>query len=56
MQQGESLAYVRDQLGHHSIEGTMDIYGYRVPGGNKTAVNRLDDAPKRNQGATIARG
>jgi len=26
----------------------VDIYGHLVPGGNKRAVERLDDAPKRN--------
>lgn len=41
--QGESLAYVRDQLGHHSIQITVDTYGHLVAGGNRAAVNRLDD-------------
>lgn len=43
--QGESLAYVRDQLGHHSIQITVDTYGHLVPGGNRAAVNKLDDTP-----------
>lgn len=43
--QGESLAYVRDQLGHHSIQVTVDIYGHLVPGSNRDAVDKLDDAP-----------
>jgi integrase len=43
IQAGESLAYVRDQLGHHSISVTVDIYGHLTPGGNKAAVDRLDD-------------
>ena len=43
IQVGESLAYVRDQLGHHSIEVTVDIYGHLAPEGNKAAVDRLDD-------------
>jgi len=38
----ESLAYVRDQLGHHSIQITVDLYGHLVPGENREAVNRLD--------------
>jgi integrase len=50
--QGESLAYIRDQLGHHSMQVTVDIYGHLVPGGNKAAVDRLDDAPQRNLSAT----
>lgn len=43
IQQGESLAYVKDQMGHHSIQVTVDIYGHLVPGGNKAAVDRLDE-------------
>ena len=43
IQAGESLAYVRDQLGHHSIKVTVDVYGHLAPEGNKAAVDRLDD-------------
>jgi len=43
IQAGESLAYVKDQLGHHSIKVTVDIYGHLCPEGNKAAVDRLDD-------------
>jgi hypothetical protein len=43
IQQGESLAYVRDQMGHASIQITVDTYGHMVPGGNRAAVDRLDD-------------
>jgi hypothetical protein len=28
----ESLAYIRDQPGHHSIKLTVDICGHLVPG------------------------
>jgi integrase len=56
MQAGESPVYFRDQLGHHSIEVTVDIYGHLAAGGNKTAVDRLDDsdlsATIRNPDAT----
>jgi integrase len=52
IQAGESLAYIRDQLGHHSIKVTVDIYGHLAPEGNKEAVDRLDDnAPIRTPGA-----
>ena len=37
--------YVRDQMGHRSIQVTVDIDGHAVPGGNRAAVDRLDDAP-----------
>jgi len=43
IQQGESLAYIKDQLGHSSIQITVDTYGHLVPGGNRQAVDRLDD-------------
>jgi hypothetical protein len=49
-QNGESLAYVRDQLGHSSIQVTVDIYGHLVPGANRAAVDRLDAAPTRIRG------
>ena len=46
LQQGESLAYVKDQMGHSSIQVTLDIYGHLVPGGNRAAVDKLDaDVP-----------
>src|SRR5262249_10834061 len=50
--QGENLAYVKDQMGHHSIRVTVDTYGHLAPGGNKAAVDRLDDATTRNPDAT----
>jgi integrase len=43
IQNVESLAYVKDQLGHHSIQLTVDTYGHLVPGANRQAVDRLDD-------------
>jgi integrase len=49
--QGESLAYVRDQLGHHSISLTVDTYGHLLPGSNRQAVDRLDDGPGGPAGA-----
>src|SRR5437016_2333004 len=41
IQNGESLAYVKEQSGHSSIRMTVDIYGHLVPGPNQQAVNRL---------------
>ena len=51
LQNGESLTYVKEQMGHSSINVTVDIYGHLVPGGNRQAVDGLDDA-----GLTLARG
>ncbi len=48
----ESLAYVRDQLGHHSIQITVDLYGHLIPGENRQAVNRLDASMAMAQDAT----
>ena len=53
IQQGESLAYLKEQLGHHSIQMTVDIYGHLVPGSNRQAVDRLDDPPSPPPPATI---
>ncbi len=39
--QGESLTYVKDQLGHASISMTVDVYGHLVPGANRAAMDRL---------------
>jgi integrase len=55
IQAGESLAYVKEQLGHHSITITVDVYGHLIPGTNKAAVDRLDDVTGRNLGATDIR-
>ena len=34
---------MKEQMGHSSINVTVDIYGHLVPGSNSQAVNRLDD-------------
>lgn len=38
------IVYVKEQMGHASIQTTVDIYGHLVPGSNRNEVNRLDDA------------
>jgi integrase len=54
LQNGESIVYVKDQLGHGSISITVDTYGHLVPGANRQAVDRLDDnfsgTYKKNEG------
>src|SRR6266550_9344102 len=54
IEQGESLAYIRDQLGHSSIKVTVDTYGHLVPGGNRQAVDKLDERVKVNEGKEAA--
>jgi hypothetical protein len=42
LQQGVSPAYVQRQLGHASIQMTVDTYEKWLPMGNKAAVDALD--------------
>jgi integrase len=53
IQNGEGLAYVRDQLGHSSIQVTVDTYGHLVPGANRAAADSAGRCtctqPRRNQ-------
>ena len=45
LQQGESIVYVKEQLGHASIAITVDTYGHLIPGANRAAMDKLDDTP-----------
>mgnify|MGYP001195923714 CR=1 FL=1 len=45
---GISPVYVKEQLGHHSIQMTVDRYGHLIPSSNRDAVNQLDQ-PTQNQ-------
>ena len=47
LQHGESPVYVKEQMGHSSIQVTVDLYGHLIPGGNKQAVDRLDNHVER---------
>jgi integrase len=42
LSQGESPVYVKEQLGHQSIQITVDVYGHLIPSSNREAVNRLE--------------
>jgi len=42
-QQRESPVYVKEQMGHSSIQVTVDIYGHLISGGNRQAVDKLDE-------------
>jgi integrase len=43
LQDGASITYVRDQLGHSSIQVTVDLYGHLVPSANIGFVDKLDE-------------
>jgi len=42
MQGGASLTYVKEQMGHTSIQVTVDTYGHLIPGANVNWVDGLD--------------
>jgi len=46
LQNGESLVYVKDQLGHASIKITVDTYGHLIPGANKAASTTSWTSPR----------
>ena len=51
IQAGASLTYVRDQMGHASIQITADVYGHLIPGANISYVDRLDSPTSPQQSA-----
>jgi integrase len=54
LQRGATLTYVKEQLGHSSIQITVDTYGHLIPGGNIDWVDRLDAPTTPQQNATQA--
>jgi integrase len=40
--QGENIKYIQSQLGHASIQTTLDRYGHLLPATHKEAASRLD--------------
>ena len=53
LQEGESPAYVQRQLGHASIQLTVDTYGKWLPMGSKGAVDRLDEVAADQSGSKM---
>ena len=47
IQAGASIVYVKEQIGHSSIQITVDTYGHLIPGANTTFVDRLDSVGRR---------
>src|SRR5439155_5141105 len=54
IQDGASLAYVKDQMCHSSIQITVDTYGHLIPGADIAWVDRLDSKMVLQQNATQA--
>jgi integrase len=55
IQTGASLAYVRDQMGHSSIQVTVDIYGHLVPSANISFIDQLDGERSAQESARCAK-
>jgi len=49
LQQNESPAYVKEQLGHASIQVTVDVYGHLIPGANRQAGRHHHPPPRRHR-------
>jgi len=47
LQKGAGIVYVKDQLGHSSIQVTVDTYCHLIPGANVSYVDRLDPKPTK---------
>ena len=45
IQAGISPAYVQKQMGHRSIQITIDVYGHLIPGENVAWIDTLDKVP-----------
>jgi integrase len=57
IQDGASLAYVKDQMGHSSIQITVDTYGHLVSGAKGANINWVDGLDRKTssqQNATQA--
>jgi len=51
---GAPLNYVEEQMGHASIQVTVDTYGHLIPGVGERYVDRLDAKTSQQQSATQA--
>jgi len=40
---GDNIQDVSNQLGHHSVKLTLDVYSHWIPGKKKVEVDALDD-------------
>jgi integrase len=48
-QHGASIVYVKEQMGHSSIQVTVDTYGHLIPGAKVKWVDRLDSQTSPQQ-------
>ena len=52
IQDGASLTYVKEQMGHSSIQITLDTYGHLIPGADIAWVDRPDSKTSPQPNAT----
>jgi hypothetical protein len=50
---GLSIVYVKDQMDHSSIQGTVQTYGRLIPGADVSFVDRLGENSKTNAHAEL---
>lgn len=55
LSKGKSPVYVKEQLGHSSIQMTVDIYGHLIPNSNRDAINSLDELSLNEDNLTMAK-
>ena len=47
IQSGASIVYVKEQMGHSTIQVTVDTYGHLIPSANVSFIDRLDVVPEK---------
>jgi integrase len=52
LQNGATIVYVKEQMGHSSIQVTVDTYGHLIPGANVSYVDLLDENSEAPLGTT----
>ena len=52
IQSGVPIVYVKEQMGHSSIQVTVDTYGHLIPGASVSFIDRLDSVPAEEQKTT----
>jgi integrase len=52
IQAGVSPACVHKQMGHRSIQITIDVYGHLIPGENVAWIDTLDKTPQKSRPRT----
>ena len=55
IQSGASIVYVKEQMGHSSIQVTVDTYGHLIPGANVSFIDKLDELPAQEAETTLHR-